>query len=194
MAREGRILVDGGVYHVISRGHNRYRLFHDAGDYKAYKKIIRDYKKRFHFELFHYCLMPNHIHLLLRVSTGIELPRIMQGLNQSYSTHYKRAYKLVGNLFQGRYKSLFIDKDAYLLECGRYIERNPLRARLVSDLSEYYFSSYNFYAKGRRDDIISSNPLYDELLKDHKEQMKRYQDYLLQDRPYEHIVDRELKV
>ncbi len=194
MARKARELVDGGVYHIIARGHNRHKLFHSLDDYKIYKKIIRDYTSIFNFDIFHYCLMPNHVHMLLKVKSGLELPRIMQGINQSYSRHYKRAYNLVGNVFQGRYKGLLIDKDEYLLECGRYIERNPLRARIVGNIAEYYFSSYNFYAKNRKDNILTSNPLYNELSKDSDERMKIYKEYLIQTRPYECIVDERLKV
>jgi len=194
MGRKGRVLIDGGVYHIINRGHNRYKLFRGLNDYKEYKEVIRSYKIKFSFELFHYCLMPNHIHLLLRISKGQDLPHLMQGITQKYAKHYRRMYKLIGNLFQGRYKSLYIDKDTYLLECGRYIERNPLRARMVTDIGQYYFSSYNFYARGKIDDIITTNPLYKELASDTTERMKLYVDYIIQERPYEGIVDKELKI
>ena len=194
MARSARILVDGGIYHITSRGHNRYRLFHSLDDYKIYKRIIGDYKKEFVFDIFHYCLMPNHPHLLLKVQKGFELPRVMQGINQSYSGYYKRKYKLIGNLFQGRYASIFIDSDEYLMECGRYIERNPLRAGMVADLSEYCFSSYNFYVNDRKDDIITPNPCYLALSKDPKERKELYKKYVLEARPYETILDKSLKV
>ncbi|MFA5144013.1 MAG: transposase [Candidatus Omnitrophota bacterium] len=194
MGRPNRILVDGGVYHIINRGHNRYKVFNSLDDYKAYKDIIRRYKEDFKFDLFHYCLMPNHIHLLLRISRGIELPRLMQAMTQAYAKHYKKQYKFIGNLFQGRYKSPYIDKDEYLLECGRYIERNPLRAHMVSDLSQYNFSSYNFYAGGKKDDIITENPLYKALSSDPSMQKRLYREYLLQERPYENIIDKEFKI
>lgn len=194
MARKGRILIDAGIYHVTSRGHNRYKLFHDFKDYKAYKDIIRKYKERFVFCLFHYCLMPNHIHLLLKISNGQELPRLLQCLNQAYAKYYKRSYRLIGNLFQGRYKSVFVGKDSYLLECGRYIERNPFRAGMVKDPSDYYWSSCKFYTKGRSDDIITANPLYLELSQDKIERMRLYHEYLLEDRPYEIMVDRAMKL
>ena len=189
-----RFLMDGGIYHIISRGHNRYRLFNKAGDYKTYKDIIIDCKEKYNFNLFHYCLMPNHVHLLLKIANGPELPHLMQRINQSYAKHYKRSYKLIGNLFQGRYKSLLIDRDEYLLECGRYIERNPLRAKMVDVLTQYYFSSYNFYAKGRTDGIIEYNPLYLELSKDPKERAALYKDYVSQVRPYESIIDKKFKL
>jgi len=194
MPRNNRILVDGGVYHITSRGHNRYTLFHSIDDYKKYRKFIRDYKKKFIFDIFHYCLMPNHTHILMKVEKGDELPRIMQGINQSYAQYYKVIYQLTGNLFQGRYKSILIDTDEYLLECGRYIERNPLRAKIVSDLSDYEFSSYNYYVKGRKDDIVTPDPCYLALSKDPGERMRLYKEYVLQKRPYETMVDKGLKI
>jgi len=194
MARQGRLLVDGGVYHITSRGHNRYKLFHSLGDYAIYKKSIKDYKEKFIFDVFHYCLMPNHAHILLRVNKGAELPRIMQRINQSYASHYRKSYKLIGNLFQGRYKSFFVDKDEYLLECGRYIERNPLRAGIVTDLSDYKFSSYDFYVNGKKDDIVTPDPCYLELSNDSKERIKLYREYILKKRPYEAIIDKGLRI
>ena len=194
MGRPSRVLVDNGVYHVISRGHNRYRIFNCLEDYKAYKKIISHYKKRFTFDLFHYCLMPNHIHLLFRISIGSELPDIMQAITQAYSRYYKKRCGLIGNLFQGRYKGLYIEKDEYLMDCGRYIERNPLRANMVGDLSEYYFSSFRYYSKGREDSIVSASPLFDALSDDAKERMRLYSEYVLQERPYEKIIDKEFKI
>lgn len=194
MGRPSRILIDDGIYHIISRGHNRYKVFDSLDDYKAYKDIVRRYKKKFKFDLFHYCLMPNHLHLLLRISKGTELPSLMQAITQAYAKHYKKKCRFVGNLFQGRYKSPNIDKDEYLLECGRYIERNPLRAHMVGDLSQYYFSSYNYYANGREDDIITADPTYVSLSLDLTIRKQLYRDYLLQARSYENIVDKEFKI
>ena len=82
--------------------------------------------------------MANHFHLLLKVGNGTELPKIIHGITQSYSYYYRKTYKRVGYVYQNRYKSFLIEDDSYLLECGRYIERNPLRAGIVKDLSQYY--------------------------------------------------------
>lgn len=194
MGRPNRNLVDGGIYHIISRGHNGYALFNSSKDYAVYKKIIRKYKERFSFEIFHYCLMPNHIHLLLKISKGSELPLLMQCVSQSYAKYYKKSYDYTGNLFQGRYKSLYIDNDEYLLECGRYIERNPLRANMVQDPSEYLFSSFNYYARRKEDDIITSNPLYETLSKYQSERARLYLEYLLKPRSYEEIIDQKFKL
>ena len=194
MGRPKRLLVDNGVYHVINRGHNRYKIFNQLGDYNKYKKIIRHYKAIFNFDLFHYCLMPNHVHLLMRITIGMELPILMQAITQAYAKYYKKQYGLIGNLFQGRYKGLCIDKDEYLLDCGRYIERNPLRARMVGKLSEYYFSSFGYYSRGRKDDILTLNPLYVALSPNPEERIRLYNDYVLPDRPYEKLVDKTLYI
>lgn len=194
MGRPKRNFVDNGIFHITSRGHNRYKLFHSPEDYNVYRHILKRHKKRFHFYIFNYCLMSNHPHLLLRIEQGEELPRLMQGINQSYAKYYKKVYGLVGNLFQGRYNSEYIDKDSYLLECARYIERNPLRANIVKELSEYPYSSYNFYAYGKKDDIITINLLYETLAKSSNKRRRLYRDYILQPRPYEHILDKKLKV
>jgi putative transposase len=194
MARKRRVLLDKGVYHVVSRGHNRYRLFQVHHDYLYYKRQLREYQEIFPFELFHYCFMPNHVHLALRILNGSDLPHLMQGINQTYSMHYKRTYGLDGNLFQGRYKAFFIDKDEYLMECGRYIERNSLRAQLIDDLTKYPYCSFSFYALGREDEIITSDPLYIGLSDKATERRRIYREYVLRPRPYETILDEKLKI
>ncbi|MDD5174084.1 MAG: transposase [Candidatus Omnitrophica bacterium] len=189
MPRSKRMLYDGAVYHIVQRGYNKDKLFKKPQDYRFFKDIIRKYKKRFVFDIYHYCLMSNHIHLLLKVENGNDLPRILQGITQSYSFYYRKAYSYVGYVYQNRYKSLLIEDDSYLLECGRYIERNPLRAGIVKDLSQYYWSSYNFYAKDRFDDILTINPLCDSFGTTAKEKMLKYHEYVLQPRPYENVLD-----
>ena len=163
MGRARRVLFDGGVYHIVQRGHNKDKLFKNAGDYKAFKDFIRRYKEKYIFDVFHYCLMSNHFHILLKVHKGDDLPKIMHGITQSYSYYYRKTYRHTGYVYQNRYKSFSVEDDAYLLECGRYIERNPLRAGIVKELSLYHWSSYNFYAKGMPDDIITENPLYKDM-------------------------------
>lgn len=182
MPRKTRQLVDGGVYHVICRGHNKCALFHSRHDYDIYKSILRKYRKEILFDLHHYCLMPNHVHLLIRISSGASLPKLMQGINQSYSQHYKRKYDMVGYLFQGRYKALLIEDDGYLLECGRYIERNPLKSGIENNLARYPFSSFSYYAKGERDDILTPNPLYLELSGSEEERRAMYLEYVIKER------------
>lgn len=196
MPRIGRVVCDNAVYHILNRGHDRRKLFSSPEDFKAFKELIARYKQRFQFDIYHYCLMSNHFHLLLRVAKGVELSPLMKGISQSYSFHHKRHYKLSGYLFQNRYKSIPILKDSYLMECGRYIERNPVRAKITDDPGAYYWSSYHFYAKGRLDVIITPDPLYQDLSVIEAERRRLYIEYVSASRPYEDLLDeriRELK-
>ncbi|MDD5692575.1 MAG: transposase [Candidatus Omnitrophica bacterium] len=195
MPRRPRILVDGGYYHILSRGNDRRKLFRYRQDYRIFLKVIKAYLKKFKVALVNYCLMPNHIHLLIQAQEADDLPKFMQGVLQVYASYFRKRYHSTGFVFQNRYKSLFIDKDSYLMECARYIERNPLRAKITSNLSEYPFSSFLFYAKGKDNDIIiTKNPLYLDLAQTDTERQERYKEYVLQERPYEHIVDQAFKV
>jgi putative transposase len=192
MARQARVLVDGGIYHIVQRGHNKGILFNNANDYKVFKDFIRKYKEKYVFDIFHYCIMSNHFHILLKIHHGDDLPKIVHGITQSYSYYYRKTYHRIGYVYQNRYKSFLVEDDAYLLECGRYIERNPLRACMVKDISDHYWSSYNFYAKGTPDDIITENPFYKDTGRTSEEKQKRYRDYVLEARPYEKIVDKAM--
>ena len=140
MARIGRVLYDGAYYHIINRGHDRQALFKEEKDFIKFKEVIVAYLEKYDFRVFHYCFMSNHFHMLIQVMKGLELPHIMKGISLSYVNYYKRKYRKVGYIFQSRYKSLLIEKEEYLLECARYIERNPLRAKIVTDLSRYKWS------------------------------------------------------
>lgn len=192
MPRTGRVIYDNAVYHIINRGHDRLRLFQGVKDFKGFKDIIARYKQKFHFDLYHYCLMANHFHLLLRIEKGEELSALMKGISQTYAFHYKREHHFSGYLFQDRYKSIPIEKDEYLMECGRYIERNPVRAGIVDGPGKYHWSSYDFYAKGRSDDIITPDPLYTPLSTIDSERREKYIKYVATDRPYEQLLDEKL--
>jgi putative transposase len=133
--------------------------------------------------------MPNHAHILLKITHGDNLPYLMKLINQNYTNYYKRTYGITGNLFQGRYKALIVETDGYLLECGRYIERNPLKSGLENDLYQYSFSSFNFYVEGKRDEIITPNPLYLELSRSEKERRSLYAEYVLKERMEDHVKD-----
>src|SRR3989338_4344705 len=157
-ARES--IADGEVYHLIVRGNNRMNVFHSDEDFKCYLMLIRKYKKQFPILLYHYCLMSNHVHLLARLFQAYHLPKFMQGVSQSYANYYKRAHQHSGHLWQGRFKSFHIDEYGYLLECGRYIERNPVRAKMAKDPAEWSWSSHRHYALGELNDVIDDHDLY----------------------------------
>ena len=189
MPRKPRHLVDNGFYHIMSRGHNKCELFHSRKDYEKYRDLIIEYKQTFPCDIYHYCLMPNHVHILLKIEHGNDLPCLMKQINQNYTNYYKKLYGISGNLFQGRYKGLIIETEGYLLECGRYIERNPLKSGMENDLSRYPFSSFNFYARGENDKMLAPNPLYSELSRSEEERRRCYCEYVLKERLEDHIKD-----
>ena len=190
MPRHKRNLSDNTVYHIVQRGHNKAPLFRYDDDYITFKDFISKYSQRFGFDLYHYCLMPNHFHLLMRIAVGNDLPKLIHGITQSYSHHYRRRYDHAGHVYQNRYRSFHIADDSYLLECGRYIERNPLRACIATAPSQYQWSSYNCYANNHPDGIITENPLYNRFGSTSSDRMTGYRKYVLDPRPYEDLVDR----
>ncbi len=185
MPRKDRELYDGAVYHVINRGHNKQILFRCDEDYRELRGIIKRYKRKYGFKVLNYCFIINHFHMIIQINKGETLPWIMQSIAQAYAKYHKKQYRNVGYLFQGRYKSHIIENDAYLLECARYVERNPLAAELISDLNEYEWSSYNYYSLGKKDEIIDGNILYEQFGVNETERRAYYAHYVLQPRPEE---------
>jgi putative transposase len=186
MARRTRkeILGDGECYHVIARGNGKRAIFKCKRDYKNFINIVHGYLEKFPILIYHYCLMKNHAHFLIKAISGQALPKFMQRILQKYAVYFIRKYDSPGHLFQNRYKSYLIDKESYLLECGRYIERNPLRAKIVDNLYDYPWSSFNFYAKGEPDILITNpNPAYLEFGLTEKERQKNYAEYVLKMEP-----------
>jgi putative transposase len=146
MARKPRIEFKGAFYHVITRGNQRQKIFKDKDDFLKYLEILFNYKIRYKYFLYAYMLMNNHVHLLIEIQET-PLSKILQGINQSYTTHFNRKYKTVGHLFQGRYKAILCDRDEYLLSLIKYIHLNPVRAKIVKTPAEYQWSSHHSYIK-----------------------------------------------
>lgn len=174
MPRVARIYTEEGIFHILTRGNNRQTVFHDEEDFNIYKERLIELKKEHSFKLYHYCLMSNHVHLVIETDENTELSKLMKRLNLSYYNHYKKKYKYNGHFWRDRFKSLLIDKDDYLLSCGLYVERNPVRANMVKDAKEYEYSSYNNYAYGKRDKLVDNNPSYNKLGKDDNNKQKEY--------------------
>lgn len=144
MARKTRIEFEGALYHVIVRGNQKRKVFKSDDDFRSYLDILQRYKARYPFSLYAYVLMSNHIHLLMETGK-IPLNKILQGINQSYTMYFNRKYKTVGHLFQGRYKSILCEKDAYLLALVKYIHLNPVRAKIAQSPDDYLWSSHKAY-------------------------------------------------
>lgn len=144
MARLPRISAEHYFYHVFSRGNNREPVFFESKDYERFLNNLDRYQSLYGYRLYAYCLLPNHFHLLLRPKKA-ELSTFMQTLMTAYSMYLNKRYNRVGHVFQGRFKSILVEKDPYLLEVLRYIHLNPVRAGLVDRADMYPWSSYLKY-------------------------------------------------
>ncbi|MBU1726882.1 MAG: transposase [Candidatus Omnitrophica bacterium] len=142
MSRQARLVLNNASYHIVVRGNQKQKTFYAKEDYEKYLELIKHYKRKFHFQLYAYCLMPNHVHLAIEIMLGSDLSKIMKGLSQTYTILFNERYKKVGHLWQGRYKSKIILKDEYFLECLKYIELNPVRAKICKSPFDYPWSSY----------------------------------------------------
>ena len=179
MPRTARVAPKEHVYHVLTRGNNRQDVFEDEEDFRKYIDLLLRYKEKYHFKLYHYVMMTNHVHLVIEPSEGGgDLSEIMKGINLAYALYYKRKYNHTGHLWQDRYKSIIISKDEYLLACGSYVELNPVRAKMVEDPKDYRWSSYQTYAYGKRDVLVDEHPIYLQLSEDEGARRKKYRQFV----------------
>ncbi|MBU1043081.1 MAG: transposase [Candidatus Omnitrophica bacterium] len=146
MARPYRLQASDTFYHITSRGDDRKKIFRTGEDYNKFLTYLGKAKERFAFRLYAYVLMSNHYHLLIETLEP-NLSRLMQYINSAYTTYHNLKYKRSGHVFQGRYKSIIVDKDNYFLELSRYIHLNPVRAKIVEHPEKYQWSSYLVYLK-----------------------------------------------
>lgn len=144
-----------GFYHVYNRGHNKQTIFHDARDCRRYLARLGEYLTKHPVTLLAYCLMPNHIHLLLRQDGEEPIDRFIHRLHTAYTMYFNKKYEKVGAVFQGRFKAKLVDTEEYLLHVSRYIHINPVelihaQGRALSvELAAYPWSSYGEYLESR---------------------------------------------
>ncbi|MDH3512777.1 MAG: transposase [Gammaproteobacteria bacterium] len=141
MARTARASVGGICYHVINRGNRRARVFHNDADYLAFTELTKRANARCQMRMVGYCLMPNHFHFVLWPREDGDLSRWVQWLLTSQVRRYHRVHATEGRVWQGRFKAFPIEQDDHLLRVLRYVERNPLRANLVSSAAAWPWSS-----------------------------------------------------
>ena len=144
MPRPPRLDTTGAVSHVVARGNERRPLFRDDADRERYLELLGDACARHGARVLAYCLMPNHVHLALQ-SGPTPVSRVVHDVHARYAQHFNRRHDRVGHLFQGRFRSLLVDREEWLLELVRYIHRNPVKARLVSSPEEFPWSSHRAY-------------------------------------------------
>ncbi|KUO49059.1 MAG: transposase [Desulfitibacter sp. BRH_c19] len=144
MPRVARAKSETGIYHIILRGINRQSIFEEAVDKERFIETIAYYKEKCEYRVFGYCLMDNHVHLLIKEEKE-DISQSMKRISSSYVYWYNRKYERCGHLFQERFKSESVCSDAYLLTVLRYIHQNPVKAQIASDISTYKWSSYKEY-------------------------------------------------
>jgi putative transposase len=149
MGRPIRIEYPGALYHVTSRGNEKKDIFREDRDKQKFLEILNDYHDCFGILIHSYVLLDNHYHLILETPAG-NLIKIMHGLNSRYTGYFNRKYQRVGHLFQGRYRAILVDKDAYLLALSRYVHLNPIRAGITDNLEKYAWSSYLGFIQSRK--------------------------------------------
>lgn len=174
MPRDARLLLSQSYYHVMTRGNNRNTVFRISEDYDYYLHLIRRFKTDHPFDLYHYCLMPNHTHFLLKTNKSSDFSTFMKKLNLSYFYHYKKQYGWVGYFWQDRYKSQSVGKDEYFIQCGKYIELNPIRAGITDQPESYPYSSLKYYDCGIFDNLITEDFIYSGMGKTASERQKHY--------------------
>ena len=178
MSRRRRFVVDDAYYHILNRGNNRQDIFVEENDYGQFLKMMTGYFGNAGMEIIHYALMPNHYHLIVKIKDAANLKKVLQQLNQGYARYYRKKYGGVGYFWQGRYKSFLIESGRYLLECGIYVELNPVRAGLVEKPEYYKWSSSRFYGEGKENKIITVSPEYEGLAQKKEDRMQVYREML----------------
>lgn len=149
MPQRKQIFIPHSYYHIYNRGHNKQTIFLNNKDYQRYLKRLKEYFKKHQVSLLCYCLMPNHIHLILRQEDTKSIERFIHRLHTSYTMYFNKKYERLGAVFQGRFKAKIIESDEYLLHVSRYIHQNPLEILRAQGpalkLEEYFWSSYGEY-------------------------------------------------
>jgi REP element-mobilizing transposase RayT len=172
-----RIEVEGGLYHIITRGVARQDIFHDANDHARFMKLLAVLKERLPFYLYAYCLMTDHIHLLIERRTD-DVGRIMQRLLTGYAQYYNRRYRRVGHVVQGRHKAILCQSDQYLTELVRYIHLNPVRAKMVRRPENYPYSSHRAYIGLEPEGIVDVDPVLRHFSPKKKVAKKRFEQHV----------------
>jgi REP element-mobilizing transposase RayT len=180
MARAWRIEYEGALYHVLSRGNERQDIVIGDSDRKLFLDTVGEMGERFEIDIFCYVLMNNHYHLLFRTNRA-NLCKSMQWFGATYTKRFNLRHNRSGHLFQGRFKNMLVQNDAYLQQLSYYIHRNPLRAGMVKRLADFKWSSYRAYAYGKgHPDWLTTDVIMSQFInvsdphQAYREEMQRY--------------------
>jgi REP element-mobilizing transposase RayT len=174
--RSARTISAADTYHIVQRGINRQQIFEDGDDCRYYLYLLSETKQSMGYEIYAYCLMGNHLHLLLKTNAS-PLEDIFRRLGIRYASYFNRKYERAGHLFQGRYLSEVVENDSYLLSALRYIHQNPVNAGLCKTPEEYPWSSSKGYLRGT-DEIVNTEFALSLFSKDKQRQVSLYTDFM----------------
>lgn len=160
MPRRARLVVPGIPWHIIQRGNNRSACFYADEDYHRYLDTLKEQAKKYDCLIHAYCLMTNHVHLLLTPMHEESAALLMKHLGQRYVQYINRTYKRSGTLWEGRFRSCLAQSEEYVMACYRYIELNPVRAQMVEHPAEYPWSSYCANGEGKCNDMLTPHDEY----------------------------------
>lgn len=169
MGRPKRIHYPNAIFHVIARGNNRQQIFFSDHDRNVFLAILNSSTEKFFHKIHLYCLMPNHVHLVIQVN-DLPLSKIMQDILQGYAQWINKNYQRVGHLFQGRYKAFLIQDEQYLLTLCAYIHLNPVRANLVNHPEHYKWSSHVAYIQNKSMEWLNKDRIYNLILRNSPDQ------------------------
>ncbi|MDE1898372.1 MAG: transposase [Xanthomonadaceae bacterium] len=160
MARQPRFDLAGIPQHVVQRGNNRLPCFLDDHDRHCYLHLLHEALPDTRCALHAYVLMDNHVHLLVTPPMAGAIPRLMQKLGRQYVGQFNARHRRTGTLWEGRYKACLVDSESYMLRCYRYIDLNPVRARMTDDPAGYPWSSCATHCGDRDDSLLTPHPAY----------------------------------
>ena len=160
MARLPRFFAEGEAQHVIQRGNNRETTFVNQQDFAFYLDCLVRASTEHGLAIHAYVLMSNHVHLLATPEQEASLPKTLQSVGRRYVQYFNHTHGRTGTLWEGRYRATLVESERYLLTCMRYIELNPVRARMVEHPADYPWSSYRTNAQGEPNPLVTAHELY----------------------------------
>ena len=179
MPRSVRVIVPNVPHHVVQRGHNRSSVFAESADFNYYLQTLREWKITLGIKVYSYCLMTNHIHLILEPSDDAQVVgKLMRRLAGRQTRYVNRLEGRTGSLWDGRYKASPIQTERYLLACSRYVELNPVRAKIVATPEEYAWSSFRRKVTATGTGWLDEDPCFRALGNRHSERARCYAAYL----------------
>jgi len=174
MPRRARLSIPGIPWHIIQRGNNRSACFYADEDYQFYLDTLKEQAEKFDCPVHAYVLMTNHVHLLLTPNKEDSASMLMKHLGQRYVQYINRTYRRSGTLWEGRFRSCLVQSEDYVLACYRYIELNPVRAKMVAHPRGYQWSSYHTTAEGKNNDFLAPHEQYLSIDRNEENRQKAY--------------------